>query len=233
MGPRTSRLLAACMLTIAIAVWCGPAAGAATTTRPSPTDMRRAATEAPSSNADILYDQRDNATESAIVSMNFWEPDLLLFDSSGSDDFVVPQGEAWTVETVDVSGLYWACQVCGPAHSENVRFYRDAGGRPGRVVASFRALHGTDVDGSIGIALGPAAPVLTSGTYWVAVQVNMSYVEGGEWGWLTRTVQSNAPAMWQNRRDGFGTGCTRWHDMQECLGDYGPDLAFAIEGLRQ
>jgi hypothetical protein len=180
-----------------------------------------------------LYDQRDNATESAIVSMNFWEPEFLLYDSSGADDFVVPQGETWTVQAVDVSGLYWACQVCGPAHSENVRFYRDAGGRPGAVVASRRFLHGTDVGGSISIPLSPAAPVLTAGTYWVAVQINMSYVDGGEWGWLTRTVQSNAPATWQNPRNGFGTGCTRWHDMQECVGYDGPDFAFAIEGLSQ
>jgi len=233
MGAGVPRLIATCGLAAILLMPLGTTA-AATSAEPSPAATRPAAGERQSGGGGILYDQRDNDAGELIVSQNFQDSFFDTYDSSGADDFVVPSGETWKIRAVDVTGHYFSCSDCGPATSQRVRFYRDAGGSPGPLVATFGPLLGVESDGSFTIPLGPDGPVLSPGTYWVAVQINMPYICCGEWGWETRTVQGNAPAAWKNPRDGFETGCTTWHDVQECVGDYaGPDFMFAIRGIRQ
>jgi hypothetical protein len=168
-----------------------------------------------------------------IISQNFLDQGFSIYDSSGADDFVVPEGETWTIQTVDVTGVYF--NGPGPASSERVRLYADASGMPGAVMTTARNIQGTDTGGSFSIPLGAESTVLEPGTYWVAVQINMAFGTGGEWGWETTLTLHGNPAVWMNPRNGFATGCTDWANMQACIGPAGegPDFMFALEGTKQ
>ena len=155
----------------------------------------------------MLYDQRDHYGPDSFFSDN--EQGANPLDSSVADDFVVP-------------GPF------GSAVTERVRFYLDAGGLPGGVIATIRNAQGTLVGGSLSIPLGPSAPTLSSGHYWVAVQGNTR----GGWLWNTRTVTDNGPAAWENPRNGYGTGCITWGTLNACLNTDVGDFMFALEGLR-
>jgi hypothetical protein len=79
------------------------------------------------------------------------------------------------------------------------------------------------------VNLSPAA-VLTTGTYWIEIQANMTFATEGEWGWTDRTVQSNNPAAWQNPGGDFGF-CLTWAPKLTCFPTAGgPDQVYRING---
>ena len=177
----------------------------------------------------VLYSQDDNDAGVGIVSQNFTDPGFDIYDSQGADDFVVPVGHTWFVKAMTVTGVYF--NGPGPADSETVTFYRDAGGLPGVALGSV-TVHGLDTAGSFRLKLSNRGLRMRAGTYWVSVQPTMAFSPNGEWGWETRTLQANSAAAWQNPQDGFGTGCTTYANMQGCIGAFGegPDFMFAIYG---
>jgi hypothetical protein len=236
MRVRVLSLLGASALVAALVASFAPAAGAESGARPTATGSGRVTSLSPSApNLEILYDQNNSDAGNGISSQNFTDPDgsFDIYDDGGADDFVVPAGETWTVQEVVVTGVYY--NGFGPADSEHVRFYMDDGGRPGAILADRPNLAGTDLGGSFDILLGSDV-VLTEGTYWVGVRVNMDLGSGGQWGWEIRTAQGGANAsMWKNRKNGFGTGCTDWETMETCIfgGPQGtPDFMFAVAGLK-
>jgi hypothetical protein len=175
----------------------------------------------------VLYDQYDNDSGIGVVSQNF-EAANDPFDSTLADDFVVPSGQTWNINEVDVAGQYF--NGPGPAASVNVVFYSDSSGLPGSAVATRNNLAPTDTAGAFVIPI-PSAVTLGAGTYWVSVQANMDFTPNGEWGWENRTVQSNSGAAWQNPGNGFGTGCTTWGRMTTCIPTAGgPDLVYRLAG---
>jgi hypothetical protein len=155
---------------------------------------------------DVLYEQMANAGTNSNVSQNF-EASFDVYDCQGADDFEVPTGETWSIESIDVLGVYF--NGTGPATSFNVYFYNDAAGLPGTEVAS--ALNAAYTDpggtGSVSVAFSPAI-VLTAGSYWVSVQANLDFGVGGEWGW-TEQLQTNLESAFQNPGGGFGV-CPAW-----------------------
>jgi hypothetical protein len=173
----------------------------------------------------LLYSQNDNDSTVGISSQNF-EAANDAFDDAAADDFVVPAGVRWAVQSVTVTGVYY--NGTGPAASETVTFYKNSSGHPGAVVGSVTAV-GNDSAGSFVIPLG--TPVkLKPGTYWVSVVANQDFTPNGQWGWETRTVQSNGPAQWQNPGGGFGV-CPTWTALTTCIPTSGgPDLMFALNG---
>jgi len=176
----------------------------------------------------VLYNQNDDDADSAITSQNF-EAQYDAFDNQAADDFRVPANTTWKVKKVIVTGTYQGFP--GPASSENVFYYKDAGGLPGTLRAELDNIAGADSGGNFVIP----APVRVKGgdlgrTYWVSVQINMDFSIGGQWYWETRSVQTDNRAAWQNPGNGFGTNCTTWATMQTCLGFPGPDLMFALSG---
>src|SRR3954468_6621078 len=80
----------------------------------------------------VLYSQLDSPGANSSSSQDF-EADFDAYDDELADDFVVPDGDGWNIDTVDAEGLYF--NGSGPAASFNVRFYQDAGGLPGTMVA--------------------------------------------------------------------------------------------------
>jgi hypothetical protein len=175
----------------------------------------------------VLYDQYDNQGFSSFPSQDF-ETAIDNFDAQGADDFVVPAGETWNINEVDVYGDYSA----GSAGSDSfhVFIYQDAGGLPGSVV--YTALNQNySTSNNIDFVVTLSTPAtLTEGTYWVSVQSRMDYNGNDQWFWKDRSVQNNNPAAWQNPGDGFGTGCTTWNVRTNCLGSSGPDYVYRLIG---
>jgi hypothetical protein len=174
----------------------------------------------------VLYDQYDNAGLNATLSATF--DDFPTFSADLADDFVVPGGETWNVESIDADGVYF--NGFGPATDWNVFIYTDSGGLPGTQVYSTLNQPVTVNGTTFTVNLTPAA-VLSAGTYWIEIQANMDFGTQGEWGWTDRTVQSNNPAAWQNPGGGFGV-CTTWGVRHtDCAIDPGvPDQVYRING---
>jgi hypothetical protein len=179
----------------------------------------------------VLYDQYNNpdpfdsATSSQVFGDGFGD-----FDDQAADDFIVPGGQSWSVNEVDVLGYYDLGG--GPAASVNVYFYLDSSSLPGAPVVTQTNLSfsGGNPEGSL---LIPTAPVtLRPGHYWVSVQVNQDYDTLGQWLWADRAVQSNSPAAWRNPGDGFDTGCLDWDWRGTGCGgnEDSPDQVFRLLG---
>ena len=78
----------------------------------------------------VLYDQYDNASANATSSQDF-EAAFDPFDDQLADDFVVPGGQTWNVESIDADGIPFNCSGSCIPDSFNVRFYTDSAGLPG------------------------------------------------------------------------------------------------------
>src|SRR6266516_815526 len=173
----------------------------------------------------ILYDQYNNASTVASLSATF--TDFPTFSADLADDFVVPGGQTWNVQSIDTDGVYF--NGPGPAASFNVFFYADGGSLPVGQVFSATNQPFTQSGSTFTVNL-PSPAVLTAGTYWVEIQANMTFNPNGEWGWTDRTVQSNNPAAWQNPGGGFGM-CPTWTVKTVCIPTAGgPDQVYRLNG---
>ena len=173
----------------------------------------------------VLYDQYNNPATFRTFSATFSDrPDL---NADLADDFVVPAGQTWFVQSINADGAY--LNFPGPANSWNVFIYADNAGLPGMQVYSILntavAVNGT----TFTVNLTPAA-VLASGTYWIEIQANMS-LSSQQWGWTDRTMQSNQGAAWRNPAGGWGF-CQIWTRKTTCFAppNSGPDQMFSILG---
>jgi hypothetical protein len=174
----------------------------------------------------ILYDQYNNGDNFSTVSSTF--TDSPSHNSDLADDFVVPSGQPWNVQSIDAEGLYF--NGSGPANSFNVFIYTDSAGFPGTQVYSTLNQTWTQNGTTFTVNLSPAA-VLTAGTYWIEIQANMTDNPNGEWGWTDRSVTSNNAAAWQNPGGGFGI-CPSWSRRAATCGidASGPDQVWRING---
>jgi len=174
----------------------------------------------------VLYSQNSNDTGQSIDSQSF-ESSFSEYDDQGADDFVVPPRSIWKIGEVDVTGVYF--NGSGPAASENVFFYKDNRGEPGKQIASALELNGRhDASGSFAITIPTVR--LKPGTYWVSVQANCSFTGGcGEWGWEVSSVQHGNQAQWRDPNYRLG-GCPTWGSIEICVDAVGPDLMFKLRG---
>lgn len=182
----------------------------------------------PTAGLKMLYNQNSGSDGINIDSQTYTSGTYTAYNDQGADDFIVPTGKKWKVMEVDVTG----CCV-GSGGTENVYFYKDNNGVPGKAVrhGSFTALNGTGYP-NYAITL-PKALKLKAGHYWVSVQVNCNYVSGcGEWGWTMRSTIANDTAVWEQPGNGAGTGCTTWTVLQTCFGSssYNGDFMFDLQG---
>ena len=181
----------------------------------------------------VLYNQNSNGSGEFVSSQNFTSGSFTTYDDTGADDFVVPKGKKWTVREVDVTGEY---STGGPAASENVTFYKDANGVPGKVVKALTNLTGTDTSGSFAISLGKKGVKLKAGHYWVGVVVNMNYTSHGQWYWEnTANAIQGTNGLWEDPGGGFGV-CPTWGNLNSCIKTSGgngipnADFMFELQG---
>ncbi len=176
----------------------------------------------------VLYDQYNNASVIATLSATF--TDFPAFSADLADDFVVPAGQTWNVQSIAADGVYFP--LSGPANSFNVFFYANNAGLPGTQIYSAMNQPFSVVGSTFTVNL-PSMAVLTAGTYWVEIQANMTFNPNGAWGWRDRTVQSNQGAAWRNPGGGFGV-CPTWTRKTTCIPFAGgPDQVFRLNGTIQ
>jgi len=178
----------------------------------------------------VLYDQRDNDNGIGVVSQDFEEA-LESQTSQGADDFNVPKKAEWHIKEVDVDGAY--ANGSGPAKSYNIVFYRDAGGAPGAVADDCsHAPFADNGSGSLAIRCKVSLKGGKQGAkYWISVQANMDFAQGGNWVWNTNDTIRGSASQWRNPGDGFGSGCTAYTKTTSCidLGE-GGDFSFGLMG---
>jgi len=177
----------------------------------------------------FLYNQNSTYGGTLVNSENFTSGSSSSYSDQGADDFVIPTGRTWAIREVDVSGQYYENST-GPANSENVIFYKDRKGMPGKPVrkGTFNDLHGTDTEGNFAVALPRKGITLRAGTYWVSVIANMDFQSEGLWGWDVNSAQHGNQAVWQNPKGGWGR-CQTWGTIENCAYT-GPDFMFALRG---
>ena len=159
----------------------------------------------------MLYNQNSNSNGTGINSQNFTSTYSKTYNAAGADDFVVPKKTTWTVTEVDMLGIFY--NGSGPATSENVTFYKDNKGVPGKAAkgGTFTDLNGTRQLRFLHYPLGKKGVKLKSGHYWVSVVANCGFLTVcGQWGWYLNGTIHNDAAVWENPGNGFGTGCTAW-----------------------
>jgi S-layer family protein len=186
----------------------------------------------PRNPAAVLYDQSNGLNETTISSQDF-EAAYNNYDDQAADDFIVPAGETWLVNGVDVAGAY--SFDGGPAESVGVYIYADSGSLPGTPVFSQTAImpaSGLDT-GNFSLALSPPA-TLSAGTYWVSVQANQEVGLTGQWFWRARTGTINTFSAWRNPGGGFNRNLciASWgRRVLECsFGGNAPDQVFRLNG---
>jgi len=174
----------------------------------------------------VLYDQYNNPAASVTVSDTF--TDFPTFSADLADDFVVPAGQTWAVQSIDVDGAYFV--GAGPATDWNVLFYVDNAGFPGAQAynTTHQPVHQNSRTFTINL---PTPAMLSPGTYWVEIQANMTYGTQGEWGWTNRTVTSYNAAVWQNPGRGLGF-CPSWSRRGATCGidPSAPDQVYRLNG---
>ncbi len=186
-------------------------------------------------NRAVLYEQLSQpSTEGAIPSQMFL--DYPTYTCQGADDFFVPEGMPWEIESLFFSGVFLEGQPVGLVEVANIYFYGDAGNMPGTEVAAF---YETPVvltpDGNLDVTL-PSHVVLPQGRYWLSVQPVMSFANSGQWNWA-RQVQPtiNGEFHWQNPGGGFGYPGTETWQMASEIPWPGPNedlnLSFGIYGF--
>jgi hypothetical protein len=177
----------------------------------------------------VLYDQYDSPT-TGVTSQNF-EAAYDPYDSFAADDFVVPAGQVWNVNQIDVDGSY-SGTTPGPASSVNVAIYSNtASNLPGTAICGYTTGFAAGPASGDFIITLPSACTLAQGTYWVSVQTNQNLGTSGQWYWTDRSVQSNSGAAWMNPGGGFGIGCTSWTTKTTCgPSSPAPDQVFRLSG---
>lgn len=178
----------------------------------------------------LLFDQTNNPT-GATAAQDF-ETVNDLYDCKGADDFVVPSGQTWYIDSVILYGQYSAGAQLNSGVI--VSFYDNSSGLPGTLVATETAASNADPDGNGSLIMHFSTPVvLTPGTYWLVGCARKDFGSGGgQWYWGRNSTGSGNNFLWQNPLNGFGTGCTSWIAASSCsaLGVTDPGLRFKVWG---
>jgi hypothetical protein len=137
--------------------------------------------------------------------------------SEAADDFTIPAGTTWTIDSIDVRG-----NNTTPA-GFNVTFYANATSLPGAVVASRPAMtySGTSMPDKV-ISLAPAV-MLTPGTYWLGIQG----ANNNSFGWVETTSVRGAIAAWRAENV---PACVSFMTKGSCVGLDPIDQAFRLNG---
>lgn len=188
-----------------------------------------------SASAEELYNQIDATSPQSINSQDFNDANN-AFDAMAADDFVVPTGETWRIDSALARGFK---EGPGTATSANVTIFADVGGMPGAEMFSAVA----PATGYPHMNLAFTGPELPAGTYWFGVSTILDPGASppfSQWHWAENSEPFGNPAVYRNPGDGFTTGCTSFTLKSSCSfptgAPAGPHLApsqsFSLSGTR-
>jgi len=152
----------------------------------------------------VLYEQlAQPSQEGAIPSQRY--PDYPTLDCQATDDFFVPEGLPWEIESLFFSGSYSDEPPGGPVEIVNVFFYEDDNNSPGpELHAFFMVTVSPTPEGDLDVQL-PSLVSLPQGHYWISIQPVMEYEEAGRWFWDKQIQPTYGEQFyWQNPGGGFG-----------------------------
>jgi len=175
-----------------------------------------------------LYSQ-NNPTSTAGVNSQIYETVNAGFTDQCADDFIVPVGANWNIDSVRAYGLYSVAGLSTPAAV--ISFYQDTPGFPGTLIHS-ESVSGVDPGGT-GFLFIELDTTLTLGPghYWMSVQADLDFTGGGQWYWFSDSNTVNFTYHWQNPSGGFAIGCTAWEPGPSCItGNANVSLRFDIYG---
>lgn len=182
------------------------------------------------SSGQVLLNQATGMVTGAIASQDF-ETAYNQYDCAAADDFIVPSGAAWTIDSIRIYGQYSgaAMAVC-PAR---LTLYQDSGGAPAAEITSFTWSTDQDLNGDGDLLLVFDCPIrLEAQRYWMSVQSTKTFGSGGgQWYWTRDSVGAGLPFFWHNVGGGFGTSCSTFTQMSTCVSSITePGVAFIIYG---
>lgn len=182
---------------------------------------------------DVLWDQTSGISPADISSQDFTDGGGSLdhFDTRAADDFLVPGGFYWIINTVRAFGAF---DDATPdlIDSLNIYFFADRGGLPGAEIARcvYKDILPEDITVPNFVIDLPFPCKLEPGLYWISVQANLGFIQNGQWFWHENSIQRLSPFVWENPGNGFDTGCIQFSPAQaDCGADF-PDLAFQLAG---
>ncbi len=169
-----------------------------------------------------IYNQNEAQVNSIISQSNALGSGALV---QVADDFVVPEGNTWTIERV----LAFGTASGGPIFDDaSVVIYVDENGAPGEAIYnSGQLVPISDPDDTNMNLLLPAAVTLENGTYWISVYANLDF---GRWNWGSQNGGIGTESQLRDAEDIFGAGATNWTPLS--LLGLGPfDQVFDLYGM--
>ncbi len=178
-------------------------------------------------NEPAIYEQVEEAVASA--------PSQLFIDFNGlvqsSDDFVIPEGSAWTINRVLAFGGSGGSPIFDSA---TVVIYTDANGKPGEEVFNSGSIVPTSAedDSNLNLTL-PEAVQLESGSYWISVYANLVFDTnvGNQWFWYTQEHLNGQESQFKDALDLFRTGAVDWTATSAAFNREPADQIFQIFGV--
>lgn len=151
----------------------------------------------------LLYGQTEHPVAFGITSQQF--PDFPAYSDQAADDFVVPDGETWSVENMQINGFY--SDGGGPVIMANVFFYLnnpETNSPADLIVMEPQLIVESDPTGNLFINFGTSPILLEGGHYWLSVQPVMDYTNFGQWFWAKQAAPTISEEFyWQNPGGGW------------------------------
>jgi len=176
-----------------------------------------------------LANQTPNPLGDGLASQSF--PDAPDFSGAMHDDFEVPAGDTWDIESFHVDGAYDVGVVVPDSYA--LEIFPDDSGAPAcgspiySVILTPGAAGLADALGVFDYCPGGVLTTLTPGRYWIAVSVTMDFATRGQWFWATHATPHvvGLAGVFDNPGGGFG--------FPPCAPPPGEDhdLAFEIGGV--
>ena len=144
-----------------------------------------------------------------------------------ADDFIVPNGESWTIEFIHTEGFTTETAPVDP-DGFGVIIYSDAFGAPGEVIYE-EIVPWTNYEAQDLVLAMP--PALSSGHYWLSVYgwfADATATENHRWNWYYGTTAIGHEAVLQDQPALFGG--MNWTQISNLLD--GASMFFVIEGTK-
>ncbi|HRJ03552.1 MAG TPA: hypothetical protein PK605_04015, partial [Ignavibacteria bacterium] len=140
----------------------------------------------------VLFNQMDSVGGTGSASQQF--PDFSNNVIETAEDFIVPAGVSWRIDSIDVGGQW---SVAGPMVTIRYNIYADSGNagiRPGALLfADSMIVPITALTNASPTFRLPTSRTLTGGAsgtkYWISVMTVHPFSTSGQWFWSTRQTR--------------------------------------------
>lgn len=148
--------------------------------------------------------------------------------TQSADDFVIPEGQQWTIEKVFAQGA-----ANGPSvlNAMWVVIYQDTLGLPGRQVYSSGAVVPASGTTTPNVDLVLSTPAtLSAGKYWISVYAELPFVNGTQWFWRTTSTVTGSPGLFRDPPNVLGRNILNWTAQSVVFGGVPTDMLFTLFG---